>query len=80
MWLVQAAERRIVDVLWQRRRHPRQGGALGEAALGRLLFVSCTAVLKPNLEKLQTAVSNWRRNDSVNYRHAENPFATHPAS
>lgn len=70
MRLVQAAERWIVDVLWQRRRHPGQGSALGEAALRRLLFVSCTAVLKPNLGNfsLQWATgSKWGRNDSVNF-------------
>lgn len=48
--LVQAAEGRVGDIVWQRRRHPGQRSALGEAVLGRLLFVSCAAVLKPDLE------------------------------
>lgn len=47
--LVQAAEGGIVHVIWQRWRHPGQRCALREAALRRLLLVSRTAVLKPNL-------------------------------
>lgn len=49
MWSVRAAERRVVNIFRQRWRHPRQRSALGEAVQWRLLFVSGTAVLKPNL-------------------------------
>lgn len=52
VWPVRAAEWRIVDVFWQRRGHPGQGGALGEAALRRLLFVPSPAVLKPDLQRI----------------------------
>ena len=60
MRLLQTAEGRVGDLVGQRRGHPGQWSTLGEAAMGRLLFVSCAAVLKPDLENLTHDVIIWQ--------------------
>lgn len=52
--VVRATEGGVVEVFWQGGRHTGVGDTLGQSAgLRRVLFVSCSTVLKPNLIKME---------------------------